>query len=331
MGGRLGRLLHRPSWPGRALGYCGAVVVTTVVVTIGTDPFSIYHFHHIALYSPLANVIAVPLSAVWTLPWGVVACLLMPFGLERLALVPMGWGIDATISVAEHVSGLPGNVWPMPRLPAAGLALVAIGGLWLCLWHQPWRHWGARRDRRRPRRHGVHAAARHRHRRSRPLSRGAPPGGLRDRRHGEEIEASLLAEETGVDLAAWPGDRDQRPLTCAAIAARATEEGRNRHRGGRPADRLRRRRRDRRANPGGFDCRGDPGRRPHRHLALRRDGVWLDGQVTLESANDPRGDRPWVPHPQGTRARRGCLTCLIEPQPRGSAIWWRRSAPCRRA
>ena len=69
-GSRLARLLHRPSWPGRMLGYAAAVVVTTVVVTIGTDPFSVYHFHHIALYSPLANVVAVPLSAVWTLPWG---------------------------------------------------------------------------------------------------------------------------------------------------------------------------------------------------------------------------------------------------------------------
>jgi competence protein ComEC len=46
------------------------------------------------LYSPLANVVAVPLSAMWTLPWGVVTCLLMPFGLERFALIPMGWGID---------------------------------------------------------------------------------------------------------------------------------------------------------------------------------------------------------------------------------------------
>jgi competence protein ComEC len=58
-----------------------------------------------ALYSPLANVVAVPVSALWTLPWGVAACLLMPFGLERFALVPMGWGIDLTISVAEAVSG----------------------------------------------------------------------------------------------------------------------------------------------------------------------------------------------------------------------------------
>jgi competence protein ComEC len=126
-GARLARILYRHSLPGRLLGYCGAVVVTTVVVTVGRAPFSVYHFHHMALYSPLANIIAVPLSAMWTLPWGVVTCLLMPLGLERLALVPMGWGIDVTIWVAERVSPLPGNVWQMPRLPAQGLLLRSAG------------------------------------------------------------------------------------------------------------------------------------------------------------------------------------------------------------
>src|SRR6201987_5887422 len=106
---------------GKVLGYCGGVAVTTVVATLGTYPYSIYHFHRLALYSPLANVIAVPVSAMWTLPWGVATCLLMPFGFERLALVPMGWGIDLTIRVALAVAGLPGNVWTMPRLPLAGL------------------------------------------------------------------------------------------------------------------------------------------------------------------------------------------------------------------
>src|SRR6185437_14981627 len=103
-GGQLARIFHRGSWGQRAIGYCGAVAVTTLVATLGTEPFSIYHFHRFVVYSPLANVIAVPISAVWTLPWGVVACLLMPFGLERFALVPMGAGIDATIWVAQHVA-----------------------------------------------------------------------------------------------------------------------------------------------------------------------------------------------------------------------------------
>src|SRR5436853_1145863 len=112
-GGRLARLFHRGSFGHKALGYCGAVAVTTVVATVGTEPFAIYHFHHLVLYSPLANVIAVPISAMWTLPWGRVACLLMPFGLEALALTPMGWGIDVTIVVAEGVQALPGHVGSM--------------------------------------------------------------------------------------------------------------------------------------------------------------------------------------------------------------------------
>src|SRR3982074_3319397 len=89
----------------KALGYCGAVAVTTVVATIGTEPFAIYHFHHLMLYSPLANVIAVPISGRWTLPGGVVACLLMPFGLEGLALTPMGWGIDVAIQAFSPKGG----------------------------------------------------------------------------------------------------------------------------------------------------------------------------------------------------------------------------------
>jgi competence protein ComEC len=141
-GRQLGRLLHNRSIVGQVVGYCGGVVVTTVVATLGTCAFSIYHFHNLALYSSLANVIAVPLSAMWTLPFGVVSCLLMPFGLERLGLVPMGWGIDTTIWVAHHVSALPGDVWAMPRLPPTGLLLISLGGLWLCLWRGDWRRWG---------------------------------------------------------------------------------------------------------------------------------------------------------------------------------------------
>src|SRR5262249_27251475 len=98
-GDRLARLFHRPTVARQMLGYCGAVVATTIVATMGTEPFSIYHFHHLAFYSPLANVLAVPISAMWTLPWGLCASLLMPLGLERLALVPMGWGIDVTLWV----------------------------------------------------------------------------------------------------------------------------------------------------------------------------------------------------------------------------------------
>jgi len=67
------------------------------------------------------------------------AFVLMPFGLSGLALGPMGWGIEAVITIAETVQAMPGAVTYMPAMPVWGFALLSLGGLWLCLWRLPWR------------------------------------------------------------------------------------------------------------------------------------------------------------------------------------------------
>jgi competence protein ComEC len=316
-GVRLARMLHRPSLLGRVLGYGGAVVVTTIVATIGTLPFSIYHFHRLALYSPLANVVAVPLSALWTLPWGVATCLLMPFGLERFALVPMGWGIDLTIRVAGAVSALPGDVWAMPRLPSAGLVTVALGGLWLCLWRGAWRRWGAVAVVA-----GLASMAL-----TRPPDvviadigrfvavRAADGHYVALSGHGEQIAASFLAEDTGEALSPWPttATTDPAGLDCAGDLCRYDARGRRVAivTGGEalPLDcgaydaivaQV----------PAGFRCRSTI---PviDRIDSWRRGAValWLDPKsVAVESVNESRGDRPWVPHPRAHQIWSGLTT-----------------------
>ncbi len=310
-GVRLARVMHGRSLPGHVLGYCGAVAVTTIVVTVGTLPFSVYHFHHINLYSPLANVIAVPLSAMWTLPWGVVSCLLMPFGLERLGLVPMGWGIDFTIWVAKGVSTLPGNVWAMPRLPPAGLLLVAFGGLWLCLWQGPWRRWGlvaiaaglAGMALTRPPDLVIANLGRF-------IAARAPDGHyFVSADNSQKIARSMLAQETGEDQTPWPaaGEGAAGGLDCAGELCRYTARGRHvaivTGAGALP---LKCREFDAIVAqvPAGFRCRSTI---PvvDRIDSWRRGAValWLDTDgVTVESANESRGDRPWVPHPRPRKA-----------------------------
>jgi competence protein ComEC len=73
------------------------------------------------------------------MPWAVVAFLLMPFGAERLALAPMGWGIEAMLFVARSVADWPGAVSLVRAMPTVGLVLITLGGLWLCLWRRAWR------------------------------------------------------------------------------------------------------------------------------------------------------------------------------------------------
>ena len=307
-GERLGRMWRGASAPGRVLAYASGVVVTTLVATFGTDPFAVYHFHRLALYSPLANVLAVPLSAMWTLPCGVFACLLMPFGLERLALIPMGWGIDLTIRIAQFVSALPGDVWPMPRLPLGGLLCIILGGLWLAIWRGRWRRWGAAAILA-----GIASMAL-----TRPPDIVMTDGGrfLAARTEhgdyvvrafwGEKFAGAILAQETGAALLPWPKDEHAGPLDCSGVFCRYSAGGRRVAivigRGGLPVDCARfdaivatvR---------AGFACRAripvidriDSWRQGSVALWLREDGV------TVESANASRGDRPWVPQPHKRR------------------------------
>lgn len=90
----------------------------------------------------LANLLAVPLMAVWIMPLGLLALLLMPLHLEAMALTPMGWGVDLVLSMAHGVARLPAARMSVPHMPTWGLGAVLLGLCWLCLWRQRWRLWG---------------------------------------------------------------------------------------------------------------------------------------------------------------------------------------------
>lgn len=126
-------------WRGRVLIYLGALLLTSLVANIATLPFSAYHFNRIAAHGLASNMVAVPLTGFWIMPWGVLALALAPFGLEGLALTPMGWGLDLLLRIAKIVSGWPGAVISVAAWPALAPVLIGIAGAWLCLWRKPWR------------------------------------------------------------------------------------------------------------------------------------------------------------------------------------------------
>lgn len=126
----------------RSLIYIVFVAATTLIATLATTPYAIFHFQRVALYGLAANLVAVPVTALWVMPLGVAALLTMPFGLAGPFLVAMGWGASVVIAVAEKVASWPAAVVPLPAMPLAGLIGLTLGGLWLCLWRGRWRFAG---------------------------------------------------------------------------------------------------------------------------------------------------------------------------------------------
>ncbi|MCC7260472.1 MAG: ComEC/Rec2 family competence protein [Alphaproteobacteria bacterium] len=128
--------------PRRFGNYLWGIMATSVAATIATTPYAIYHFHTFSFYGLVANMAAIPLTSFLVMPAAVAAFLLMPLGLEELALAPMQWGLEAIVAMAEYIHGLPASIIAMPPLPTWGIALVTAGGLWFCLWKGRVRWWG---------------------------------------------------------------------------------------------------------------------------------------------------------------------------------------------
>jgi competence protein ComEC len=107
--------------------HIAALAFTSFLAGGASMPFAAYHFQQIEPYYVLANLIAVPLTALVVLPLGMASLVLMPLHLERITLVPMGWGIAVILRVARFVGGLPHALIEISPSPGYAVALIAIG------------------------------------------------------------------------------------------------------------------------------------------------------------------------------------------------------------
>ena len=114
--------------------YFVGLAISTLVAGTATGLIALHHFGRFSQYGLAANLLAIPITAFWIMPSALLAALLMPFGLEAWGLIPMALGIELLLGVARTVAGWPGAVMHLSAMPMIGLAAIALGGLWLCLW-----------------------------------------------------------------------------------------------------------------------------------------------------------------------------------------------------
>lgn len=122
------------------------VFATSLIGGLSTALFSAEHFHRLAAWGLLANLLAMPIISFIVMPGGLIALLLMPLGLDWVPLEIMGWGLTWVIGVAHWTASLGGD-WVTGRLPdwffvtsSLGLCVLALlrnrlrlAGLGLCL------------------------------------------------------------------------------------------------------------------------------------------------------------------------------------------------------
>ena len=111
------------------------VVISSAVAGLATAPIGAAHFNTMAHYGLIANLASVPLMGVLVIPAAVLALVLAPVGLDIIGLWLMGAGLRWILWVADTVSGLDGAQGYVAGPSAVVLPLIALGVLFVILWH----------------------------------------------------------------------------------------------------------------------------------------------------------------------------------------------------
>lgn len=126
----------------RVWRYFVGIVIASMIATLATTPFAIFHFDRSTQYGAISNLVSLPIADFVIMPAATIAMIAMPFGLDRWPLLLMGKGVVMMTAVAHWVSRLPGAASVAVVWPEYALVIVAIGGLWIAFWRRSWRWLG---------------------------------------------------------------------------------------------------------------------------------------------------------------------------------------------
>lgn len=120
-----------------------SLFLTGIVVELALIPIALFHFHKTGIYGAAANILAIPLTTFIVMPAEALALALDAVGLGA----PAWWVVEQSLALllwtAHAVAAAPGATASLPAMPVPAYGLILAGGLWLLLWTQKWRWWGA--------------------------------------------------------------------------------------------------------------------------------------------------------------------------------------------
>jgi competence protein ComEC len=120
-----------------------SLLLASLIAGLATTPFAAYHFHRMAPFGVIANLLAMPVVSAWVMPMGILGVIALPFGFDAFFWRQMGYGIEWMDAVALWVASLPGAVGHVTSFGAGPILLATAGLLVIGLLKTPLRWSGA--------------------------------------------------------------------------------------------------------------------------------------------------------------------------------------------
>jgi ComEC/Rec2-related protein len=103
------------------------LTIASLLAGWATTPYAAFHFHRVAPYGVLANLLAMPVLSAWVMPMGILGIVAMPFGLDAEFWRQMGYGIEWMNAVGLWVASLSGAFGRVTLFGNGALLLMTAG------------------------------------------------------------------------------------------------------------------------------------------------------------------------------------------------------------
>lgn len=104
-----------------------SLVVTSLAASFATAPYAIYHFERLAPLGLIANLLAMPVVSLLSVPAAGLALVLAPFGLAEIGLSLFGKSLELVLFIADRTASY-GQVLdqPLKRMPTLSLGAFTL-------------------------------------------------------------------------------------------------------------------------------------------------------------------------------------------------------------
>ncbi|WP_125215635.1 ComEC/Rec2 family competence protein [Rickettsiales endosymbiont of Stachyamoeba lipophora] len=115
--------------------YSIGIISSSIIATLYTLPFTLYHFGNFAPLGVIANLLAIPVLSFLVMPLLILWLFLLPLNLHSLINLPLDLGINLIATIAAQVSALNFDNLTIRLNSPYLLSMITLGLIWFSFWN----------------------------------------------------------------------------------------------------------------------------------------------------------------------------------------------------
>ena len=114
--------------------YFLSIILSSLIASLATLPYVIYHFNYFSIAGIFANLLAIPVTTFFIMPLGLLYIVLSVVNLEFCVSWLIEVAVWLLISIAKYISEIDGLVVLFHAFSTMSILIITAGFLFLCLW-----------------------------------------------------------------------------------------------------------------------------------------------------------------------------------------------------